>query len=533
MIRGVRGRVVATAGVVLSGLFLAYVAIAPTQSGTSAADAQTAINTTGSTQLAINRPGQETVPADLREFYAQRVSWGSCASDAPADFVCGSVMVPVSYAKPKSFGTLQIQMTKRPATTSKNRLGSLLVNPGGPGGSGIEYAQAADLIVSGTVLDRYDLIGFDPRGVASSDPIKCLSDAKLDGMLAVDATPDTPAEVSQFRAYAKALGDGCQRDNPELFPRVDTESAARDMDIIRAVLGDARMNYLGKSYGTFLGSTYARLFPSHVGRFVLDGVIDPRMDNRALSKAQAMGFERALHRFLQDCARRSDCPLKRDGKAAYSQLLSIVAKTDATPITTNDPNRPLTQALLQTGIIVGMYDATYGWQAERQALRGVVRRDGADMLNLIDFFVSREDGHYKDNSNEVIAAVNCIDRPDRPDAAATAKYAADWNKEYPMFGAVLAYGLLTCERWPAPAVGKANAWKGSTNPVLIIGNTYDPATPVEGAKALHAQMRNSRFIEWVGDGHTAYRQGSSCVDSAVDSFFLASTLPTKDLVCRS
>lgn len=519
--------------VIACTLFLGYAAISPAQSGANQPVKEVLPSFHATKSVAVQPPTKETPTTELRQFYSQKVAWKSCGGDAPTGFVCGSVVVPISYAEPASFGSMGIKVTKRPASSTTKRLGSLLVNPGGPGGSGIEYAQAADMIVSSQVLSHYDLVGFDPRGVGASQPIKCISDAQLDVMLAADATPDTAAEVTQFRGLAKTLGDGCLRKNSNLLPRVDTVSAARDMDIIRAVLGDSQMNYLGKSYGTFLGSTYARLFPTRVGRFVLDGVIDPRMDNRALSKAQAMGFERALRRFLEDCAQRSDCPVKRNVDAAYTQLLGIIARTDSNPMPTNDASRPLTQALLQTGIIVGMYDSIYGWEAERNALRGVVAGDGSDMLNLVDFFLSREGGHYKDNSNEVIAAVNCIDRRDRPNAAETQKYAQAWAKQYPMFGAVLAYGLLVCERWPAPAVGTASAWKGQTNPVLIVGNTYDPATPVEGAKALHAQMKNSRYLEWVGDGHTAYRQGSTCVDTIVDAFFVGGTLPTKDQVCRS
>ncbi|MBU6213350.1 MAG: alpha/beta hydrolase [Actinomycetales bacterium] len=533
-----RGRYRVLAATVVVGCALSLAVVAVSASGPAAAPTQASTGSTLNPQAGTELTGTQQqasadYPAALRPYYQQRLQWTPCSGAAPSDFVCAGMRVPISYANPKRFGDITIAVTRRPATSSQKRLGSLVVNPGGPGGSGIEYAQAADMIVSASVLNRYDLVGFDPRGVGASAPLSCLTDAQIDAFLAADATPDTPREVSQFRSMSDALGKGCLKSNRELARRVDTESAARDMDILRGVLGDPRMTYLGKSYGTFLGSTYARLFPNRVGRFVLDGVVDPQMDNVALSKAQAMGFERAMRRFLADCARLRNCPLRKDPKAAYQQLLDLIARTDAKPIPTSDPKRPLTQSLLQTGLIFGMYDSAYGWPAERNALRGVLGGDGTDMLDMIDFYVSREDGHYKDNSNEVIAAVNCIDRPDRPGIAAVQKLARTWSTSYPMFGEVLAYGLLTCERWPAPAVGRAAPWRGKTAPVLIIGNTYDPATPVEGAKALRKQMHNSRYIEWVGDGHTAYRQGSSCVDSMVDRFYLSGTLPAKDQVCRS
>ena len=531
-----RNRVLAAT--IVAGCALSLAVVAVSASGPAGVPSQAASTGTNDSQAGTELASTQAqsnaaYPSALRPYYEQRLRWASCPGGSPPEFQCTGMKVPVSYANPKGFGDITIQVTRRPATSSQNRLGSLVVNPGGPGGSGIEYAQAADMIVSASVLNRYDLVGFDPRGVGASAPLSCLTDAQLDAFLAADATPDTASEVSAFRSMSDALGKGCLKSNRELARRVDTESAARDMDILRGVLGDSRMTYLGKSYGTFLGSTYARLFPTRVGRFVLDGVVDPAMDNVALSKAQAMGFERAMRRFLSDCARRSNCPLRKDPDAAYRQLLDLIARTDAKPIPTSDRRRPLTQSLLQTGLIFGMYDSTYGWPAERNALRRVLAGDGADMLSMIDFYLSREDGHYMDNSNEVIAAVNCIDRPDRPGVAAVQQLARKWAKSYPMFGEVLAYGLLTCERWPAPAVGRAAPWRGTTQPVLIIGNTYDPATPVEGAKALHKQMRNSRYIEWVGDGHTAYRQGSSCVDSKVDRFYLSGTLPARDQVCRS
>lgn len=516
-------RPIALVAAVSCALLLGYVAVSPSGSTDNAAQAVESVNAvpTG------------PVPAALRTYYTQKVSWKPCGDG----FRCAKVRVPVSYAKPAAYGDIAIAVTRRPADDQKRRLGSLLVNPGGPGGSGVEYAKAADLVVSAAVLKRYDLVGFDPRGVAGSAPVKCLSDSQLDTMLASDATPDSPAEVSTFRELSQILGAGCAKNAPRLAPRVDTVSAARDMDIIRAVVGDSRMTYLGKSYGTYLGATYARLFPGRVGRFVLDGVVDPKLDNVGLSKSQAMGFERAIRRFLANCVKRNDCPLDGGVEQAYSQLLKIMDSADATPLPTGDPRRPLTQALLQMGVIYGMYDATYGWPAERNALRGVVSGDGSDMLSLTDFFLSREDGHYKDNANEVIAAVNCIDRPDRPGVAQASAYASAWRKTYPMFGEILAWGLLACTDWPLPAVGSVGPWKSAGGvripAALVLGTTYDPATPVEGSRSLHKQLPGSRLLEWRGDGHTAYRQGSSCVDTVVDAYLLKGSLPKQNVTCKS
>ena len=510
----------ATVLLAVSVLVRGYAAVSSTDPADTAAGA---VQTTSAAAVG-------SVPAPLRGYYTQKVTWRGCDSD----FQCARVRVPVSYAHPSKYGDIELSVTRRPADDRARRIGSLVINPGGPGGSGVDYAKAADMVVSADVLRRYDLVGFDPRGVASSAPIKCLTDAQLDTMLAADATPDSPAEVNEFRRLSAVLGDGCLKAAPKLAPRVDTGSAARDMDIIRAVLGDTRMNYLGKSYGTFLGATYASLFPSRVGRFVLDGVVDPKLSNVALSESQALGFERAIKRFLADCVAREDCPFTGTATQAYRRLLQVIEAADASPLPSGQPARPLTQALLQMGVIYGMYDSTYGWQAERNALRGVLRGDGSDMLDLVDFFVSRESGRYKDNANEVIAAVNCIDRQDRPSAYRVGKYATAWKKKYPMFGEILAWGLLACEKWPAPAVGKVGAWRGGEiPPMLVVGTAFDPATVVESSRSLQRQLPGSRLLEWKGDGHTAYRQGSTCVDAVVDAFYISGALPKANKVCRN
>jgi pimeloyl-ACP methyl ester carboxylesterase len=442
---------------------------------------------------------------------------------------CASLVVPVSYANPKKYGNTSINVAKLQAWGK--RTGSLVLNPGGPGGSGIDYAGAGEGVVSSSVLEHYDLVGFDPRGVASSHPIKCLTDAQLDTLLAFDASPDTAAEVTQVMKLADGIGHGCVKNAPVLSRFVDTESVARDMDVLRAALGARKLNYLGKSYGTFIGSTYAHLFPTRVGRFVLDGVVDPRQGNVGLSKMQAMGFERAFARFIDYCL-KNDCPLGNTRTQARAKMLDIIAASDVHPVATSQAKRPLTQSLLVSGLLFGMYDASYGWQEELHALRGVVKGDGSDMLSMVDWFTSRENGHFKDNGNEVIYAVNCIDRADRPDAPQLKRLAADWSKQYPFFGSYLAWSMVGCTHWPVPATGRAGAWSGGKiPPLLIIGNVWDPATPVEGAKSLASQMPGSVFLQWNGDGHTAYMQGSPCVDDYVNRFYLQGGTPKAGTVC--
>lgn len=462
----------------------------------------------------------------LAKYYDQKLSWRRCDSDMQ----CATLMVPVSYEQPTAYGDTYINIAK--LTAWGKRRGAIVLNPGGPGGSGIEYASAGQAVVSSRVLRNYDLVGFDPRGVVSSDPIDCISDAQMDAFLAFDASPNTAAEATTAMSLAAQLGKGCIKNAPALARFVDTESVARDMDVLRAALGEKKLNYLGKSYGTFIGSTYARLFPSQVGRMVLDGVVDPALNNTQLSKMQAMGFERAFSRFLDYCISRG-CPLGNTRSSALAKLKDVITSSDSSPLPTGESKRPLTQSLLVSGILFGMYDSTYGWSQTLESLRSLVAGDGSDTLASVDWFLGRENGRYKDNSNEIIYAVNCIDREDRPGLTEIRQLAALWKKQYPLFGEYLAWSMSGCANWPAPARGKAAPWKGDPiPPVLIVGNTWDPATPIEGARALAKQMPRSVFMEWKGDGHTAYMQGSGCVDDRVNAFFNDGKLPPSGTVCE-
>ena len=464
--------------------------------------------------------------AALTRYYNQKLAWKPCEGG----MLCATMTVPISYAQPGKYGDTEVKIAKLPAWGK--RRGAIVINPGGPGGSGIDYASAGSSVVSASVLRNYDLVGFDPRGVGRSDPIDCVTDAQLDAFIAFDASPDSAAEATTAMSLAGQLGQGCLRHAPALSRFVDTESVARDVDILRALLGDQKLNYLGKSYGTFIGSTYARLFSSRVGRMVLDGVVDPALNNTQMSKMQAMGFERAFDRFLSYCL-QNDCPLGSTRSSALARLQQIIAASDSTPLPTSDSQRPLTQSLLVSGVLFGMYDSNYGWSQLLSSLRGVAKGDGDDMLSVVDWFLGRENGKYKDNSNEVIYAVNCIDRQDRPGVTQIRRLAADWTQEYPLFGSYLAWSMAGCADWPAPAVGTAASWRGGSIPqILIIGNTWDPATPIEGARSLAKQMPGSVFLEWRGDGHTAYMQGSGCVDDKVNAFYNDGKLPKSGSVCQ-
>ncbi|NQU36954.1 MAG: alpha/beta fold hydrolase, partial [Actinobacteria bacterium] len=273
------------------------------------------------------QPVAPTVSADVSSYYSQPVTWSKCNGA----FQCASFTVPLDYADPQS-KPITIEMLKVPATNPNKRRGAIVVNPGGPGGSGIDFARYAAGVVSGAIMAEYDIVGFDPRGVGKSTPIECLDGPQSDTLVANLGTPQTPGQEQQAVAAAASVGEGCEANSPDLTPNIGTVPAARDMDILRGVLGESSLNYLGLSYGTFLGLTYADLFTEKVGQFVLDGVINPDLTNDELARGQADGFQLALSSFIADCPTHSNCPLPKDPAAATRKINAWLTSVGDAPI---------------------------------------------------------------------------------------------------------------------------------------------------------------------------------------------------------
>jgi pimeloyl-ACP methyl ester carboxylesterase len=468
-------------------------------------------------------------PAEaLQPFYDQTIEWSGCGSGNQ----CGTITVPLDYANPAG-ATVELALLKAPATGSDPR-GPLVVNPGGPGGSGVEYAEAADLVVSPELRAAFDIVGFDPRGVGASDPLTCLTGPQLDDFLAADGSPDTLEETESLVTESQDFGQGCMDDSPELTALMASEWVVRDMDILRAALNQNTLDYLGFSYGTLLGAMYADEFTDRVGRFVLDGAIDPTLSNTEISKGQALGFEVATRRYIEDCIRQGDCPLGDDPDRAMTTLLEFLSAVDANPLPTGDPDRPLTESLAISAIIYPLYQPEYGWPLLTTSLTLALAGDGSSMLNTVDIFNDRnDDGSYNGNGLDALYAVNCLDRPDRPDLAETEALAQQWSVEAPLYGAYLAYGNLPCTYWPVPATDEPAATIAAGSPeILVIGTEYDPATPYVWAQALAEQLDNGVLVSWLGgDGHTAYNNGSACIDQTVDEFLIDGVVPPNGTEC--
>lgn len=466
--------------------------------------------------------------AGLSKFYDQKLTWTDCG-----DAKCAHLTVPVDYSDPGG-QTIKLAIDKVPATGQKK--GSLVVNPGGPGGSGVDYAAAASTgyVVSKSVLSSYDIVGFDPRGVQRSAPITCYGDAQMDTYLAEDPTPDTVAEQKTAAKDSRAFGDACVQKTGNLIKHVSTVEVAKDMDVLRAALGEKKLNYLGKSYGTFIGSTYAGLFPKRVGRFVLDGVVPPDITGTQMGLGQAKGFEQATRAYVRHCVASGSCPLGTTLDAGMARIRKFLKQVDAKPIkvTGQGDVTKLTEGWATMGIAQAMYDKT-SWPTLDDAFQSALNGNGNKLMALADQYAERDsDGSYNGNIMQVLNAVNCLDRGSSPNLATYRKDAKTFAKAAPTWGPMLAWGGLACGEWPVKATGKPEriTAKGS-GPILVVGTTRDPATPYEWAQRLAKELDNGHLLTYDGDGHTAYKMGSSCVDGVVDDYLVKGTVPAKGKAC--
>jgi pimeloyl-ACP methyl ester carboxylesterase len=464
----------------------------------------------------------------LAKFYGQKLAWKGCVLGE-----CAGLSVPLDYAKPDG-EAITVQVVRMRATKKSQRLGSLVVNPGGPGASGIDYARAADIIVGKPVRQRFDIVGFDPRGVQRSSPVDCLSDQEMDDFLAQDPTPDDPAEVEKYLGSMKVLADGCLRRTGPLLGHISTEETAKDMDILRSALGDAKLNYLGKSYGTQLGAVYAGLFPRLVGRFVLDGVLPPDLTWEESAVGQAEGFERAAHSWARDCVRRGSCPLGDSESAVMSGLGDLLKRIDSTPVPMRDGRESeLTEGWATLGVAQAMYE-TRLWKPLTEALRQVVTEGtGTKLMLLSDEYARRNPtGKYTSNLLEAFYAISCLDNPGSPDPKYYEDIVAKASAKAPVFGPALAWGAATCSSWPVKAdAGPRKISAEGSGPIVVIGTTRDPATPYEWAVRERDQLANARLLTFDGDGHTAYTSSNKCIDNAVNDYYTKGKVPADNTTC--
>jgi pimeloyl-ACP methyl ester carboxylesterase len=468
----------------------------------------------------------------LAEYEQQKLDWSECYDY----FECAELRVPIDYAD-LSIGTFRLSVLRALALDQERRRGSIVVNPGGPGGSGVDYAYSAEYIFSPDITARFDIVGFDPRGVAESEPIYCFSDDELDENLSADPKPDNATELAETLEEAKRYAKKCL-ENTDYLEHFTTIATARDMDILRAALGEKKLNYVGKSYGTYLGTLYAELFPKNVGRFVLDGAVDPNISMKEQTLSQAIGFEGATDAFIKDCLSRNDCPFTGTLAQARTTITATLQKAATTPLPQKDPrkndDRMITESLILVGIASSLYDDVDGWPKLRQAFTESAAGFGDTFLQLADEYSGRNpDGTFRSNDFDSGAVIDCLDWLDPRTTEQFTLDAKEFAAKAPIFGPYIAYSGLHCQFFPQPTTQRvANTTTTiTTAPIIVIGTLRDPATPYPWSVSLSKIFKGSSLISLDGDGHTGHGRGSACVDNAVDAYLLSGTLPPADLIC--
>lgn len=464
------------------------------------------------------------IPDGSQRFYDQTLQWEDCRPGSE----CASIKVPMDWNNPQG-PEITIALVKIAATDSRKKIGSLLLNPGGPGASGISFVEQR--AVGPDLMESFDLIGFDPRGVGESSPVDCVDDQKLDDYIAYDPDPETPEGLQEWRTVSADFAKACQSNTGTRLGFVDTVSAARDMDVIRHLVGDERLNYLGFSYGTLLGATYAGLYPGRVGRMALDSALDPRLDYGSLIVGQAKGLDLAITNYMKDCQKQpSSCPFSGSLDDGLKQLRDFFAAVDEKPLPTSDPSRPLTVTLAFYGVIVTTYSPE-SWPLLSQAMESGLAGDGTALLNLSDQYNDRDQGKYTTNGTEAFAAINCLDYSVDDSPEAMKKLAETMAKEAPVFGPLMTYGEVSCGAWPVKPTRPSEAITASgAPPILVVGTTGDQATPVQWAKALAEQLESGVFLKFEGEGHGAFFH-SQCVKDAVQDYLVGKAIPQDGQTC--
>ena len=465
------------------------------------------------------------VPADLRKFYDQKLVWKQCGAST---FSCSTLTVPEDYSDP-SGKTLQIAVIKDQLVS--HPIGSLIVNPGGPGGSGVTFVREASEAFS-TLLQHFSLVSFDPRGVGESDPIRCVSSAFLDHSTNMNPVPTTSPEIAAAVNEARTFANDCYKRNGQYLEHVGTIDAARDMDVLRAAVGDAKLTYYGASYGTYLGAKYAQLFPTHIRAMILDGAVNPAQSTMSSDRQQAIGFETDLHDFLVNCVQSSNCSLGSTVAAATQELHNLVAQVTAHPIPAAN-GRMLGPGLFFSGLASGFYDAS-DWPDLRAAISEVQQGNPTLMIEFADELNERNANGTYTNLIESNTAINCVDRPSPKSLSTYEKDARSDAKVAPFFGAAIAWSSLPCAYWRVPPVEQAHPVHApdASATILVMGTTHDPATPYRQAQELTKQLGKAQLVTLVGDGHTAYIYGNTCIDSAANNYLIDLKLPPKGLRCH-
>jgi pimeloyl-ACP methyl ester carboxylesterase len=450
--------------------------------------------------------------------------WSDCGSG----FQCATLVAPLDYSDP-SIGEVEISVVRHPAEIASQRLGALVVNPGGPGGSGVEFVRDGLETFTPLLRRRFDLIGFDPRGVNLSTPIRCIDN--LDPRAQLDPSPDSPAELRELVSDARTYAQACGERNERLLPYLSTDAVVDDLDRLRAALGEEQLTYLGFSYGTLIGALYADRYPDRVRAIGLDGALDPRLTLASLRSGQARAFEDALGRFFRNCARRRDCLFNHGAgtAAAFDRLMRRIDERPLRAIRTRDSRR-VGPGLAWSAVLGSMYNEAY-WSSLEVALFLAEHDDGSGFLALSDPFRGRDKNGAYSNMQDAYTANICLDYPASAKVADYSARARSLRRAAPRFGAFVAYTDLPCAFWPAQATGKPVRVRGTgAPPIVVVGSTGDPATPYAWSQAVANQLESAVLVTRRGEGHTAFGV-SDCVRQTLTTYFVELKAPRDRKTC--
>jgi pimeloyl-ACP methyl ester carboxylesterase len=487
--------------------------VAPTASGSASADPS------GVAGFKVAPPAWRSCRDQADQFLQGRVPSG-------VTYECGTIEVPQDWHRPDSGKIFHLALLRVHSQRQTNRIGSLVVNPGGPGEPGTDTAIDLSVRLPDDILTRFDLIGFDPRGVGRSDPVKCFSDADLDALFAADPDPQSKADFDNWVALNRRMAAACQAKYGDNLPLYATEQAARDMDAIRSAVGDQKLSYLGFSYGTLLGATYAQLFPRNIRAFVLDGALDPTADTVQLAEGQAKGFTLAFDEFVKWCtANVAKCPIAPDARGAVT---AAIDKGRKAPITAPD-GRKVTAGWVFIGVTLALYSQQF-WSFMAQAVADLAKGDPKRILQLADSYPNRDSSGHYGNSMDAFNTVACDDDATIEPVDEARTLQSQWRAKYPLFGANMAIGMVTCSVW-APKRDHFPTGKAvGAPPIVVVGTINDPATPYEQTAKLAEMLGVGHVLTWEGEGHTAYPQ-TTCIRAAVDAYLINLTVPPDGLRC--
>ena len=434
--------------------------------------------------------------------------------------------VPVDYEDPDG-PTFDLFLARRLADDQENKIGSLLVNPGGPGFGGADFALFAEQIYGQPLLDRFDIIGWDPRGTGLSDPpIDCIDD--YDRYFAsTDITPDDDTERQEIIDLAEEFTAACEEANGDILPFIGTNNSARDMDSIRRALGEEQISYLGFSYGSELGAVWATLFPETVRAAVLDGAADPNADPLESSIQQSQGFEGTLTTYLAQCSADTSCPFNNGGDAegAFDALMRSL---DESPIP-SEPGRPdVNLAVFRQAFVQAMYLETL-WDQLSEALADAQDGDGEGLLALYDAYYQRSEDGTWGNELEAFQSISCMDQSERPTVEQSDADALLINEAAPR-ASPNTTGDYFCTFYPESTDPRVEITGAGAGPIVVVGTTGDPATPLESTRAMAAALEDGRLIIVTADQHTGYGV-NDCVSELVDNYLVDLEVPPAESQC--